>query len=102
MASSIIPNSAGPGSSIELSEVTIAVRDKVIEKFADEPLDKMNESVKMLLNNEEDEQKRLGPRGSISASHFVGEVHKLVGRPFKPAKHLEAAAKQVHLGERPG
>ena len=60
MASSTIPNSAGPGSSIELSEVTIAVRDKVIEKFADEPLDKMNESVKMLLNTEEDEQKRLG------------------------------------------
>ena len=60
MASSTIPNSAGPGSSIELSEVTIAVRDKVIEKFADEPLEKMNESVKMLLNNEDDEQKRLG------------------------------------------
>ena len=60
MASSTIPNSAGPGSSIELSEVTIAVRDKVIEKFADEPLEKMNESVKMLLNTEEDEQKRLG------------------------------------------
>ena len=60
MASSTIPNSAGPGSSIELSEVTIAVRDKVIEKFANEPLDKMNESVKMLLNHEQDEQKRLG------------------------------------------
>ena len=60
MASSTIPNSAGPGSSIQLSEVTIAVRDKVIEKFADEPLDKMNESVKMLLNHEQDEQKRLG------------------------------------------
>jgi len=60
MASSTIPNSAGPGSSIELSEVTISVRDKVIEKFADEPLDKMNESVKMLLNHEQDEQKRLG------------------------------------------
>ena len=60
MASSTIPNSAGPGSSIELSEVTIAVRDKVIEKFADEPLEKMNESVKMLLNHEKDEQKRLG------------------------------------------
>ena len=59
MASATIPNSAGPGSSIQLSDVTIAVRDKVIEKFADEPLEKMNESVKMLLNNEEDEQKRL-------------------------------------------
>ena len=60
MASATIPNSAGPGSSIQLSDVTIAVRDKVIEKFANEPLDRMNESVKMLLNHEQDEQKRLG------------------------------------------
>ena len=60
MATATIPNSAGPGSSIQLSDVTIAVRDKVIEKFANEPLDKMNESVKMLLNHEQDEQKRLG------------------------------------------
>ena len=60
MASATISNSAGPGSSIQLSDVTIAVRDKVIEKFADEPLEKMNDSVKMLLNNEEDEQRRLG------------------------------------------
>ena len=60
MAASTIPNSGGPGSSIELSPVTIAVRDKVIEKFADQPLDQMNESVKQLLSNEQDEQKRLG------------------------------------------
>ena len=60
MAASTIPNSAGPGSSVELSPVTIAVRDKVIEKFADQPLDEMNESVKALLSREEDEQKRLG------------------------------------------
>ena len=60
MAASTIPNSGGPGSSIELSPVTIAVRDKVIEKFADQPLDEMNESVKHLLSREEDEQKRLG------------------------------------------
>ena len=60
MAASTIPNSAGPGSSVELSPVTIAVRDKVIEKFADQPLDEMNESVKALLSKEEDEQKRLG------------------------------------------
>ena len=60
MAASTIPNSGGPGSSIELSPVTIAVRDKVIEKFADQPLDAMNESVKQLLSREEDEQKRLG------------------------------------------
>ena len=60
MAASTIPNSGGPGSSIELSPMTIAVRDKVIEKFADQPLDEMNESVKQLLSREEDEQKRLG------------------------------------------
>ena len=34
MAASTIPNSGGPGSSVELSPVTIAVRDKVIEKSA--------------------------------------------------------------------
>ncbi len=60
MAASTIPKSGGPGSSVELSPVTIAVRDKVIEKFADQPLDEMNISVKNLLNHEEDEQKRLG------------------------------------------
>ena len=60
MAASTIPNSGGPGSSIELSPVTIAVRDKVIEKFAGQPLDEMNSSVKALLSKEEDEQKRLG------------------------------------------
>lgn len=60
MAASTIPNSGGPGSSIELSPVTVAVRDKVIEKFVDQPLDEMNESVKQLLSREEDEQKRLG------------------------------------------
>ena len=60
MAASTIPKSGGPGSSIELSPVTIAVRDKVIEKFADQPLDEMNNSVKNLLTHEEDEQKRLG------------------------------------------
>ena len=60
MAASTIPNSGGPGSSVELSPVTIAVRDKVIEKFADQPLEEMNDSVKQLLASEEDEQKRLG------------------------------------------
>ena len=60
MAASTIPNSGGPGSSIELSPVTISVRDKVIEKFVDQPLDEMNESLKQLLSGEEDEQKRLG------------------------------------------
>ena len=60
MAASTIPNIGGPGSPIELSPITIAVRDKVIEKFAGQPLDEMNSSVKALLSTEEDEQKRLG------------------------------------------
>ena len=60
MVSTTIRNSGGPGSPTELSPVTIAVRDKVIEKFQHEPLDQMNESVKKLLSQETDEQKRLG------------------------------------------
>ena len=55
-----ITNSGGPGSPTALSPVTIAVRDKVIEKFQDQPLREMNESLKMLLSKEQDEQKRLG------------------------------------------
>ena len=55
-----ISNSGGPGSPTGLSPVTIAVRDKVIEKFQDQPLREMNESLKMLLSKEQDEQKRLG------------------------------------------
>ena len=60
MVATTIRNSGGPGSPNELSPVTIAVRDKVIEKFQHEPLDQMNESVKKLLSQETDEQKRLG------------------------------------------
>ncbi len=60
MAPATISNSAGPGSATELSPLTIAVRDKVIEKFSDQPLEAMNEAVKKLLNQEKDEQKRLG------------------------------------------
>ena len=55
-----ISNSGGPSSPTALSHVTIAVRDKVIEKFQDQPLREMNESLKMLLSKEQDEQKRLG------------------------------------------
>lgn len=60
MAPATISNSAGPGSATELSPLTIAVRDKVIEKFSDQPLEAMNEAIKKLLNQEKDEQKRLG------------------------------------------
>ena len=74
MAASTIPNSGGPGSSVELSPVTIAVRDKVIEKFADQPLDEMNESVKQLLFKEEDE---------------LAEATRDVARIFKKMAGLE-------------
>ena len=60
MAASTISNSGGPGSSTQLSPMTIKVRDKIIEQFANQSLDEMNESLKKLLANEEDEQKRLG------------------------------------------
>jgi hypothetical protein len=102
MASSTIPNSAGPGSSIELSEVTIAVRDKVIEKFADEPLDKMNESVKMLLNHEQDEQKRLGVlaarvyilRQRIAKLSEVDNQRVVTSAPPKPETDTASAESQ--------
>ena len=40
--------------------MTIKVRDKIIEQYSDQSLDAINESLKRLLANEEDEQKRLG------------------------------------------
>ena len=60
MAASTISNSGGPGSSTQLSPITIKVRDKIIEQYADQSLDAINASLKRLLANEEDEQKRLG------------------------------------------
>ena len=60
MAASTISNSGGPGSSTQLSPITIKVRDKIIEQYSDQSLDAINESLKRLLANEEDEQKRLG------------------------------------------
>ena len=99
MAASTIPNSGGPGSSIELSPVTIAVRDKVIEKFVDQPLDEMNESVKQLLSREEDEQKRLG---ILAARVFIlrqrisriaeGDLDRVVGSAAPKASDLMTGA----------
>ena len=60
MAASTISNSGGPGSSTQLSPITIKVRDKIIEQFSNQSLDEINNSLKQLLANEEDEQKRLG------------------------------------------
>ena len=99
MAASTIPNSGGPGSSIELSPVTIAVRDKVIEKFVDQPLDEMNESVKQLLSREEDEQKRLG---ILAARVYIlrqrisriaeGDLDRVVGSAAPKASDLMTGA----------
>ena len=106
MAASTIPNSGGPGSSIELSPVTIAVRDKVIEKFADQPLDAMNESVKQLLSREEDEQKRLG---ILAARVYIlrqrisriaeGDPDRVVGSAAPKASDLMTGADDGAGGE---
>ena len=106
MAASTIPNSGGPGSSIELSPVTIAVRDKVIEKFADQPLDEMNESVKQLLSREEDEQKRLG---ILAARVYIlrqrisriaeGDPDRVVGSAAPKASDLMTGADDGAGGE---
>ena len=106
MPASTIPNSGGPGSSIELSPVTIAVRDKVIEKFADQPLDDMNESVKQLLSREEDEQKRLG---ILAARVYIlrqriskiaeGDVERVVGSAAPKAGDLMAGDGNVAGGD---
>lgn len=106
MAASTIPNSGGPGSSIELSPVTIAVRDKVIEKFADQPLDEMNESVKHLLSREEDEQKRLG---ILAARVYIlrqriariaeGDPDRVVGSAAPKARDLMPADADLAGGE---
>jgi len=106
MAASTIPNSGGPGSSIELSPVTIAVRDKVIEKFGDQPLDEMNESVKQLLSKEEDEQKRLG---ILAARVYIlrqriskiaeGDPDRVVGSAAPKASDLVAAEPDDTAGE---
>jgi hypothetical protein len=63
--------------------MTIKVRDKIIEQFANQPLDEINNSLKKLLANEEDEQKRLGvlaARVFILRQRIVG----LSGNTAKP------------------
>ncbi len=60
MASATIPNSAGPGSSVQLDPKTIKVRDAVIGRCETQTLEQMNEFVKSLLAQEKDEMKRLG------------------------------------------
>jgi hypothetical protein len=36
-------------------------------------------------------------RRSLSAPSFMGKLYAMIGRPFKEAKHLPSANRQVHL-----
>ena len=87
MAASTISNSGGPGSSTQLSPMTIKVRDKIIEQFANQPLDEINNSLKKLLANEEDEQKRLGV---LAARVFILR-QRIVGLSGDTAKPVISA-----------
>ncbi len=55
-----LQNGAGPGSSISLAPETIKVRNALIEKFTDEPLDEMNHFMSTALANEQNEMRRIG------------------------------------------
>ena len=44
-----ISTGAGPGSSVSLAPETIRIRDALIEKFKDEPVDAMNEFMSQAL-----------------------------------------------------
>ena len=87
-----ISNSGGPSSPTALSHVTIAVRDKVIEKFQDQPLREMNESLKMLLSKEQDEQKRLG---ILAARVYI--LRQRITALADPAPHMVVSAESPSL-----
>ena len=55
-----ISTGAGPGSSVSLAPETIRIRDALIEKFKDEPVDAMNQFMSQALEKETDEFRRLG------------------------------------------
>ncbi len=55
-----LQNGGGPGSSISLAPETIKVRNALIEKFTDEPLDEMNHFMSTALANEQNEMRRIG------------------------------------------
>ena len=60
MKSAALSNGSGPGSSIALSPTSIRVRDAIIEKFIDKPLDELNIFLTSALDTERDESKRIG------------------------------------------
>ena len=55
-----LQNGGGPGSSISLAPETIRVRNALIEKFTDEPLDEMNHFMNTALAAEKNELRRIG------------------------------------------
>ena len=55
-----IKQGSGPGSSISLDQETIRVRNAVIKRFIDKPIDELNQFIEMELQTEIDETKRLG------------------------------------------
>ena len=54
-----IKQGSGPGSSISLDQETIRVRNAVIKRFIDKPIDELNQFIEMELQTEIDETKRL-------------------------------------------
>ena len=92
MASATIPNSAGPGSSVQLDPKTIKVRDAVIARCETQTLEQMNEFVKSLLAQEKDEMKRLG---ILAARVFIlrQRIQNLGGDP------VAVDAKKLIAGE---
>ena len=92
MASATIPNSAGPGSSVQLDPKTIKVRDAVIGRCETQTLEQMNEFVKSLLAQEKDEMKRLG---ILAARVFIlrQRIQNLGGDP------VAVDAKKLIAGE---
>lgn len=60
MSRASISTGVGPGSSVSLAPETIRIRDALIKKFMDEPLDEMNQFMSQALQKETDDFRRLG------------------------------------------
>ncbi len=60
MSRASLPDGAGPGSSISLAPETIKIRNALIEKFTDKPLEEMNQFMQTALDHEGNELRRLG------------------------------------------
>ena len=60
MSKASLSNGAGPGSSISLAPETVRIRDALIKKFSDAPLEDMTNFMTVALSNETDELRRLG------------------------------------------